>query len=297
MDAHIKGYIYVILSLLITGIAFIAVTIALRSVSIQIAIFYMLGSGFIASTLILIAMKKTGEAKLLLVKYWKPIIIIAVLNVASAFLWFNSLSLVGPSVTAFLSRFGTIFTIILSVMFLKESFNKLELLGALVMIAGAFLLSYNGGDFIILGIVVGIILSFTFSVWQYVTKIYIKHISPVVMNQVRLMLAFTIVGVYTFATGSFSVIPINVLGLLALASLCGGVIGFILVYKAMEITDLSKISTIQSLEPFIIVVYSGLILGSIPTGYQLVGGIVIVAGAMLMVLARYKPKFIADLIE
>ncbi|MBI2084684.1 MAG: DMT family transporter [Candidatus Aenigmarchaeota archaeon] len=296
MDNHLKGYIYVITSLLLTGVAFIAMTVALRTAEIQTALFFMFATGFVLSSIMLVATRKIDEAKTIAKKYWKPLLVIGALNAVTAFLWLLSLNLVGPSVTAFVGRFGTIFTILMSVIFLKERFNRLELVGALIMIAGAFVLSYNGGNFIIFGVLVVITMSFLFSNWQFMSKRYIKHISPLVMNHARFTITFVIVGTYVLLTGNLSVPSLTPIALIMLSSVCGGIIGFILIYKAMEIADLSKISTIQSLEPFVIMVYSALILGSIPTGYQLMGGIVIVGGALLMILARYRPKFIEAIV-
>ena len=139
-----KGYIYVVLASLLGGIGFVFSTIVIRNINIPSAAFFMFATGLIVSTLMLIITKKVGETKDLIKIYWKPILAIGILNAVSLFLWLNSLKLIGPSLTAFLSRFGTIFTIIMGVVFLKEKFNKIEIVGAAVMIAGAFILSYNG---------------------------------------------------------------------------------------------------------------------------------------------------------
>ena len=184
MDNHLKGYLYVVLGLLLTIISFILTTIAIRNINIPSAAFFIFATGLITSTSILIAAGKVREAKTIIIKYWKPVLVIGILNAVSAFLWLSSLKLIGPSVTSFLARFGTIFTIIMSVVFLKERFNKLELIGTVIMIAGAFVISYNGGDFIIKGVIIALIFSLTFSTWQFMSKFYIKHISPLVMTVV-----------------------------------------------------------------------------------------------------------------
>lgn len=297
MDKHIKGYILVVISLLLTSISFILSTIVIKEIGVPSTAFFMFAAGLIASTMILIASRKVKELTLLVRRYWKPVIAIGILNSISAVLWLSSLNLIGPSLTAFLGRFGTIFTIILGLLFLKERFNRLELLGAIIMIGGAFVLSYNGGNFIIIGVILVLILSLTFSVWQLITKIYIKRINPIAMNHIRLMFTFTVFALYIAATQDLNVPSLNIIGLAALGSISGGVIGFLLSYKAMQMTDLSKISTISSLEPFIVMLYSFIILHTIPTGYQFLGGFIIVAGTLFLVMGRYKPKFIERFIE
>ncbi len=297
MGNYLKGYALVIVSLLLTDIGFIVNLIALKTVNIPSVAFFLFTIAMIASSVVLVATRRVGDTKTLIRKYWKPVIAIGVLNAVSAVLWLSSLKLIGPSVTAFLARFGTIFTILMGVIFLRERFNKIELVGAVIMIAGALILSYNGGNFIVKGVIMVLTLSLTFSAWQFLTKVYIKRINPIAMNHIRLMFTFVVFAVYVLVTRELEIPPLNIIGLIAIGSIAGGVIGFILAYKAMEITDLSKISTIQSLEPFVVMLYSFAILGSIPTGYQLFGGIVIVAGTLLLVMARYKPKFIERFVE
>ncbi len=297
MDRHLKGYVYVVLSLLLTSLSFILMTIAVRNVGVTNGAFFLFVVAMATSTAILLVTRNVRESFVLVRKHWRPVIAIGALNAISLFLWLYSLQLIGPSLTAFLGRFGTIFTILMGVIFLKERFNKLELVGAAIMIAGAFVLSYNGGDFIIFGVILVLILSLTFSTWQFLTKIYIKHINPIVMNHIRITVTFIILLIYVGLTRNIEVPSMNILGIIALGSIAGGIIGFILAYKAMELTDLSKISTIQSLEPFVVMLYAYVILGGIPTGYQLLGGLVIVAGVLLLVMARYKPKFIERFVE
>lgn len=297
MDGRLKGYVYTIIASLLTGIGFVLSTIVVRNVSIESAAFFMFATGLVASTLILIATRKLGQTGRMIKKYWKPVLAIGILNAVSLFLWLNSLKLIGPSLTAFLARFGTVFTIIMGVAFLKERFNRLEAVGAAIMIIGAFVLSYNGGDFVVMGVILVLILSLTFSTWQFLTKIYLKKMDPLVLNHIRIMFTFAIIAPYILFSGSLRIPPLDIMGLIVFGSIVGGVIGFLLGYRALQITDLSKVSTIQALDPFIIMVYSFIILGSIPTGYQLLGGLVIVAGTLLLVMSRYRPKFVERFFE
>lgn len=295
VDNHAKGYLYMTVSVFLISLGFIFNTFALGYTDNVTGAFFFFGFGIIGSLFLMTVTRKFGMVKQLLAKFWKPLVVIGILNGASALLWFYLLDLIGPSILSFLLRFTTIFMIVLGVSFLKERFTKLEMVGAALMIAGAFVISYTNGG-LTQGISFAIILSLIFSAIQFLNKMYIKEIDPLVINTLRIVFTFVTISVWAIVTVKLHMPPFKAMGWLALASMSAGIIGFLLNFKALQIIDLSKTAVIQSLQPFVVVVYSFIILGSIPTGLQLLGGIVIVGGTLISAIARYRPKIIARFI-
>ncbi|MBI1978845.1 MAG: DMT family transporter [Candidatus Aenigmarchaeota archaeon] len=296
MDNHTKGYLYMVISTLLISIAFIFNTFALRGTNPTTGAFFVFGFSTIGTFAMLVATKKIGKIKQLMPRFWKPLLLIGVLNGVSATLWFYLLGLMGPSLLSFLLRFSTIFMIIMGIVFLKERFSKLEIVGGLIMIAGTFIISYSNGELILFGVSLAMILSAVFSAVQFLNKVYIKEIDPLVINALRVLFTFATVSTIALWTSQLAVPPLATLGWLALSSISAGMIGFLLNFKALQLIDLSKTAVIQSMQPFVVVLYSILLLGSVPSSLQMFGGIVIVVGTIVSVLARYKPKFIARFI-
>ena len=287
MDRHTKAYFYAILSTLLLPVGYIANTIVLRTANPLTAAMYMFTLTPIIAVLVTYVTgrkKKLVKAK----KHWKGLALLGLLTSISATTWFIGLSLVGPSTLGFLIRFVIVFTVILGVIFLKETFNKLEALGITAMIAGALIISYKGTGFAA-GAVLAIISALAFSIFSLKVKGYVKRMDPMVINTGRLFFASPFVILFGLASGAFAPMPIESVLLISIAAL-SVVAGFTLMFKAYENADLSKVAAIGSIEPLIILVYSFAVFATLPSGLELAGGAIILAGTFLLIRFRKKPK-------
>ncbi len=287
MDRHTKAYFYAILSTLLLPVGYIANTIVLRTANPLTAAMYMFTLTPIIAVLVTYVTgrkKKLVKAK----KHWKGLALLGLLTSISATTWFIGLSLVGPSTLGFLIRFVIVFTVILGVIFLKETFNKLEALGITAMIAGALIISYKGTGFAA-GAVLAIISALAFSIFSLKVKGYVKRMDPMVINTGRLFFASPFVILFGLASGAFAPMPIESVLLISIAAI-SVVAGFTLMFKAYENADLSKVAAIGSIEPLIILVYSFAVFATLPSGLELAGGAIILAGTFLLIRFRKKPK-------
>ncbi len=287
MDRHTKAYFYAILSTLMLPVGYIVNTIVLRTASPLTAVIYMFT---LTPIFALVAVCITGRNQKLIKakKHWKGLALLGLLTSISATTWFIGLSLVGPSTLGFLIRFITVFTIILGVIFLKETFNKIEALGIIAMIAGALIISYKGTGFAA-GAVLAIVSALAFSFFSLKAKEYVKRMDPMVINTGRLFFASPFVILFGLASGAFALIPLESMLLISIAAI-SVVAGFTFMFRAYENADLSKVAAIGSIEPLIILVYSFAVFAVLPSGIELSGGAVILAGTFLLIFFRKKPK-------
>ncbi len=291
-----KGYVFAILSSILMPSAFIINYVALQTVNIATLTFYFFGFGLLGALVSLVITNKLFKAMELFRKHWKPIAILGLVNSTTAIVWLFALKLIGPSSLGFLMRFATIFAVALGVVYLKERFNKGEIFGGVMMIIGAFLMTFMAGEHLVTGALLALFLSLIISLEQLFIKNYVKHIEPLVFNALRLAFTFFIVTIYVIAWSNLMIPSVDLMFLIFLGATLSAVIGFIFYFKALEAAELSKVATIQSLTPFIVLFYSLLFLGSVPTGIQLIGGMVIGLGAFFLVLARHKPQIIEKLL-
>ena len=70
-------------------------------------------------------------------------------------------------------------------------------------------------------------------------------------------------------------------------SVTGGVLSFILFFKALQIFEISKVATIRTVEPFLTVIFS---LALMPTANRLLGGALIIIGVAFVSLTKRKRK-------
>ena len=151
MNKKMEGYFLAFLSSLFVGAAFIFNTLALTTASpLQGPLFVFL-TGFILSLFFVIQQKKTKELWKIYKKHKIPMAIMGILNAIFSILWFHSLDIIGPSLLGFMLRFATLFIITLSVVFLKEKFTFLEAVGGVIIIFGAFIISFTQETALIYG--------------------------------------------------------------------------------------------------------------------------------------------------
>lgn len=294
MEKNVKGLIYTIASSIFVSLNFVLTSIILRDVNPETSAIYFFGFGTLTSFILLLAIKRIGKLNLFK-KYWKILLLLGVLEAVTSLMWFYSIEMVGPSTAGFLLRFVIIFTVFWGVLFLKEKFNLGEAFGMIIAIAGAFVITYYSGQFILLKSLFVIATAFLFSVIQLIIKLYVKKIDSFVLNHYRMMSAFLLILIYSLFTARVQSPTSTALSLSFLGAALGGVLGAGLFYKSLELWELSKVNVIRSMDPFVIVIFSFLILQhDIPASNQLVGGLIVVLGIIILALSRRKPKIVSE---
>lgn len=292
-----KGYLFAILASLLMPAGFITNYIALQSINIASLTFYFFGFGLLGAVIALVITGKLDKSLLLFKRYWKPVAVLGLVNGITAVVWLFALKLTGPSSLGFLMRFATVFTVVIGVVYLKERFNRGEIFGAVMMIIGAFIMAFRGGEHLLVGAFLALFLSLVISLEQLFLKKYVKRLEPLVFNALRLLFTFLVVSVYVIVKSDLVIPPVDVMFIVFLGAILSAVVGFVFYFKALEISELSKVAAIQSFNPFVVFVYSLIFLGSVLTGLQLVGGVVIGLGAFFLVLARHRPKIVERLLS
>jgi drug/metabolite transporter (DMT)-like permease len=291
MENSIKAYIFALAASLIVGITVVMIKIVLQDLNQLSTIVYSNLFGFLVSTLFMTFIRKREWIKPLR-EHWRHMTLYALFSVIGVIALTYSIDTIGPSLTSFLTRFVMIFTVMIGFFFLKERFNKLEAVGMVLAVMGAFMITYTTDEIILMWtvLVIGVCALLAFA--QLIVKTHIKKIDYFVLNHIRIVSSFFIVAVIAIMTSSLQIPSINNLILCFIIGIGSGMVGFGLFYKALEIAEMSKVNIIRVADPFLVVLFSFILLSSIPTSLQLLGGLVIALGVAIMVIARQKPKII-----
>jgi drug/metabolite transporter (DMT)-like permease len=291
MEDTIKAYSFALIASLIVGITTVMIKIVLQEINQLSTIVYLHVFEFTVSMVLITFIRKRDWIKPFR-EHWRHMSLYAIFSAIGIIVITYAIDAIGPSLTSFLTRFVMIFTIIIGFFFLKERFNKPEALGMVLAVIGAFMITYTTDEIILMWtiLVIGVcaLLAFT----QLIVKTHIKKIDYFVLNHIRIVSNFFIVAALAITTSSLQVPSVGNLLMCAVAGLGGGIVGFVLFYKALEIAEMSKVNIIRVADPFLVVLFSFILLSSIPTTLQLLGGLVIAAGVAVMVIARQKPKIV-----
>jgi drug/metabolite transporter (DMT)-like permease len=220
---------------------------------------------------------------------WRKVTLLGLLSAAGALLYTYGIYMCGPVNAAFLIQFTTVFTILFGVAFFKERFTRLEAAGVLVAIVGVFVLAY--GD-LVLEIESTLVLlgaALLLASANSLSKAYVKDLNPVALAGGNSMFMLLFIFAYAVLSGRLeTAFPSVTLAYALLGSVLGGVLSFILFFKALQIFEVSKVATIRTMEPFLTAIFSLAILALTPTANQLLGGALIVVGVVGVSLTKGK---------
>jgi drug/metabolite transporter (DMT)-like permease len=218
-------------------------------------------------------------------------LLLAFIDLLSNLTFFLAIRIIpDPSVTSFLGNLFPVFLTFMGIVFLKERFSRIEAIGGILAIIGAFAISYSGElewrKFFIPGtgmVVVNTLLAATFSV---VVKRNVKAASPVVFNLNSNFWIFLFFLGYFLSSGQTAQIPTTALVNISLGAFFGSFLGLLCIYYSYNYMAASRSSIIQSLKGFIVLIMAYFFFGTLPLPVQLWGGAIIITGVVIMMLGQ-----------
>jgi len=219
----------------------------------------------------------------------KSLAILGLINTVSAILWSYGILLGDLTNVTFLFRFEVIFAVLLGLILLKEKLMKLEVLGIILAIIGAFVMVYSRQLALGLGDLIMLFAALFSAISLFVTKIYSKKISSFALAYNRSVFLFIFIGIYSLGLGKINfAFSTDLLILTLTAAFVGAFLGFVFFYKSLSFYELSKATSVRSVEPFFAVIFALIFLSVAPTLPQLFGGTLIVVGIIILSLAAGK---------
>jgi drug/metabolite transporter (DMT)-like permease len=220
---------------------------------------------------------------------WRRVALMSLFSAAGSLLYTYGIFLFGPVNAAFLVQFTAVFTILFGVAFFKERFTRLEAAGILVAVVGVFVLAYGNLALEVVSTLVLLGAAVLFASANSLSKAYVKNVNPVALAGGNSMFMFLFVSAFAVLSGKLeTAFPSVTLVYAFLGSVTGVVLSFVLFFKALEVFEVSKTATVRTMEPFLTAVFSFVILALTPSANQLVGGVLIVIGVVVLSLAKEK---------
>ena len=223
------------------------------------------------------------------------LIIIGLLELGAASLLFLSIQLAeNPTTISFLSNLTPIFVTILGIRFLGERFNLVEAIGIILTIGGVILITYTKDSTIqeFFGAGSGwILVSSIFSSISIVTaKSRIKDIHPGILTLNRVAFLFVFAVSAMLIRGESFHIPRQAGINMAIGSLLGPFLTGFAQYSALKYIEASRTMIIQATRSLFVLVGSMIYLSILPEMLQLTGGIITIAGVIVMTWGKMRFK-------
>lgn len=285
------GLVYAVLSSLFLSTGFILAKHFLNYTNPETLNTLWFGIAFVVSIALLLAKNPSKTVKVFR-EHWKDGSIVGGANAVAAAFWFQSINIAGPTLTAFLIRFSTIFIILLGIVFLKEKLHFHDIVGMVIALGGAFAISFATGDYLNKGVVVALAASFAIAIHQIMSKVYVKRINPLTLVSLRTLYTALFLLIYAAVFSKLQPFPLEQIPFLLIAVIVNAIFGFVFFYKALELLDVSKVAIIRTLDPFIVAVYALAAFHTLPSLNQLVGGTLVVAGVLVTMYGHGIPTLL-----
>jgi drug/metabolite transporter (DMT)-like permease len=286
----IKGYIFAVIATLTFSNVYIFSKAALNE--IPLAQFGSLWYAVVAFACFFFALfnNKLGQIGRLTKKQVYILLTLGGLEIATTTLFFLSIHIIpDPSVTSFLGNMFPVMVMLGGIFILHERFGPVEIFGGFLALSGAFVISYSGGTtlstFFIKGTGIVFFNAAFATTATLVVKTQVKKISPELLNLNRSvwLLLFSITMLFVMDESVvFSIRAINNTVIGALLEF----VAILTVYYSYKFIEASRSSIVQSLKGIFTLIAAWLVFGTLPLTHQLAGGIITVAGVLIMALAQ-----------
>ncbi len=245
-----------------------------------VAIVFHLGHALVTGG---ISLEKIGRRNLLYMGLY------SVLDIASTVAAFLALAIMDPAIVSFFEQSQILFTMLLGFLLLREKLISQELVAAIVIITGIVLMSYRSGDVPVEGAALILFSNFTGSVNLIIVRKVGPEVGTFTFARFRTAVLFLLFSFYIlYESGGFTPPPADITLIIVIGSFFGPFLNTISLYKCLEYIPAGKVALFRSVQPLFVMAATGAILGMLPGVRETAGGLVVVAGCIL--LAYYHAR-------
>ena len=214
--------------------------------------------------------------------HWRFFLIIGVLIGVSTHLGFVAVGYIDAGTASMLNKVATVFSVAFGLLWLRERFTRQQLVGTLVAIGGSIVIAYQPDTQLQWGALLIIVGSFCYSLHFAVVKRYGNEIDFLNFFLFRL-LATAFVLFLSAAGRQVLAWPTPTAWLyLLLAGTVDVTISRTFYYVALRRLDMSLLAVITTLSPVAAILWAVLLFGTMPTGQQLLGGLGVLIGVLIV---------------
>jgi drug/metabolite transporter (DMT)-like permease len=217
----------------------------------------------------------------------KNLVSMGVLGLATGsgmILAWSGLSMLDPSFASFIWRFSPVLIIVLSAVILGERLRRIEVVPIAVMVLGGAMTTLGRWNIVGIGVVLTLMACVGVAVQMLIVKMNVNEVHPNVLVFFRVSLAAVVIGLWAAANGKldFAIGPPYLLVTL-LGAFLGPCASFLLTFRSYRYWGLSRSSMVLTGQPLLVLPMAYVAFGKIPTGLELLGGFIILAGAFWLV--------------
>lgn len=225
--------------------------------------------------------------------FWFFVMIGALIGV-STYLTYLAVAFIDAGTASMLSKVSTAFGVGLGLVWLREKFTPLQLVGTAIAILGTFVIAYQSDAQLRWGALIILTGSFTYSCHFAVVKRYGSKMDFVNFLFYRMLFTAIVLAiglVIRLMVGSagqdelFWPAPSGWLAILIVGTF-DVALSRAFYYTALRRLDMSLLSVITTVGPVLTIGWALLFFKTLPTGQQLAGGVLVLIGVLIVTLKK-----------
>jgi drug/metabolite transporter (DMT)-like permease len=294
MTRTTRGYLYALIATVCGSLVYLFSKSALNEVSLPQFGFYWFLTAIFFNGLMALHPRGGFSVKTFTRADYRSLLLMGLIEIVATSSFYAAISISeNPAVPSFLRNLEYLFVTLLGIWLLSERFGNYARAGAMLTIAGAFIVSSNFTSFnsLLTGTSGLMLISTSFyAVRTTLAKKHIREISPVVLaiNRAIFLLLFALT--FMIAEGHSFIIPISAFAWIIAGSFIGPFLTSIFQYSALRYIEASRAAIVQSSTGLFVLIGAFLIFGNLPATLQIFGGILTMAGVVLLMIRTGKDK-------
>ncbi|MBN1196640.1 MAG: DMT family transporter [Candidatus Aminicenantes bacterium] len=281
------GYLLAFLSAVAVSLVFITSKVAQQTMETPLFMFWWFAFASLWGGIILVLKRRDLLCYLGKMRRFKAFFLYFVFSEAwASFLFFYLIKQVNPAIVSFIGSLTPLFVAIIAFFYIREQLSSREILGGFVSILGVVLITYVSPDITVGHTLLVLLMVLIFAFNNVLIKKKTEDVPPILITLVRIFALFATYLALNLARGGLR-LPSTMEGAyLVVGSFLGPILGMTFLFTALKYIKSTQASLIKNSQPFLVVLFSYLFLGTGVTSHQLWSGSLIILGISLMISDR-----------
>ena len=288
---QLKGYAFALLATVAGSTVYIFSKAAFNQVSLAQFGVYWFAMAIVWNALFTLRSAEHRRFHPITPNALRILILIGFLEIVATGTFYTAISVSeNPAIPSFLRNMEYVFVTLMGVIILKERFSTIEVVGVILTLIGVLVISYNKAVSIHIYFTssAGLMLISTifYGIRTIIVKNHIQKISPTTLaiSRAIFLLIFALIMLKVFGQ-DFS-IPAKALINITIGSFLGPFLTSLSQYNALKFLEASRSAIIQSTTSLFVLIGAYLFFGRFPMKFQLIGGIITIAGPILLISGK-----------
>ena len=247
-------------------------------ISPRVSAFYVMAIATVVVGIYGLATRRLSGA--ILRQHWRFLTAIGFLIALSTNLTYVAVEYIDPGTASLIGQLSTPLSIVIGIVWLKEHFSHLQLLGAVLAVAGAIVIALQPGVELRLGALLMVIAIMAYTTHTALVK---RNGDVDFLNFFFFRLLFTSLALFIFSAAQSAVIWPSTAAWpwLVLVGMTDIVVSRTLYYLALRRLNLSAHAVMLTVSPVLAVGWSLLFFYKVPSAQQIIGGVIVIFGVLL----------------